>query len=89
MPEQHDFVSTRPKSSARPEVVELLADVFQHTGDVTMETSREHIKRWDSLRHVALVLSLESTFGIKLSMDEMAEIVSVRDIHAVLTRHGA
>jgi acyl carrier protein len=37
---------------------------------------------------VALVAALESTFGISLSMDEMLEIASVRDIQKILARYG-
>ena len=76
------------ESAVRPEIVEIFADVFQFAGDVRLETSRIDVKRWDSLQHVALVAALESTFGISLSMDEMLEIASVRDIHTILARHG-
>lgn len=73
----------------RPEIAAIFADVFQHHGAITLATSRKDVTRWDSLQHVALVVALESTFGVSLSMDEMAEIDSVRDIHVVLARHGA
>lgn len=85
------LVKGRPtvhEGAVRLEIVEIFADVFQFAGDVRLETSRIDVKRWDSLQHVALVAALESTFGISLSMDEMLEIASVRDIHAILARHG-
>jgi acyl carrier protein len=74
--------------AVRPEIVEIFVDVFQFTGDLHPQTAREDVMRWDSLQHVALVAALESTYGISLSMDEMMEITSVRDIHAVLIRHN-
>ena len=74
--------------AVRPEIVEIFADVFQFTGELGLETSRTDVKRWDSLQHVALVAALESTFGISLSMDEMLEIMSVRDVQKILARHG-
>lgn len=43
--------------------------------------------KWDSLRHIALVSTIEETYDIKLSMDEMMEMVDVRAIEAVLDRH--
>lgn len=76
------------ESAVRPEIVEIFADVFQFSGNLRQETSRADVKRWDSLQHVALVAALESTFCISLSMDEMLEIMSVRDIHKILGRHG-
>lgn len=71
-----------------PDIATIFEDVFQHTGSVTPKTSPAEVERWDSLQHVALIHSLETTFGIKLSMDEMMEIRSVGDIENVLRRHG-
>ena len=44
--------------------------------------------KWDLLQHVALVAAIEEQFGITLSMDEMVEIRSVKDICNILDRHG-
>ncbi|MGE0697478.1 MAG: acyl carrier protein [Hyphomicrobiaceae bacterium] len=82
------LVSGPGAGAVRPQIVEIFADVFQYHGPIDLETSRQDVKRWDSLQHVALVVALEGAFGISLSMDEMAEMNSVRDIHAVLTRYG-
>jgi acyl carrier protein len=73
---------------AYPEIAAIFEDVFQHTGTVTLSTSPDDVERWDSLRHVALIHTIETTFGIKLSMDEMMEIRSAGDIERVLRRHG-
>lgn len=75
-------------SQVRPEVAEILADVFQFDGTINLETSQQDVEKWDSLRHIALVAALESRFGISLSMDEMMEIIRVCDIQRVLERHG-
>ncbi len=71
-----------------PEIAAIFEEVFQHTGDLSPETSPEHVARWDSLQHIALIRTLETTFAIQLSMDEMMEIRSVADIETVLRRHG-
>jgi len=72
----------------RPEIRGLLANVFKYEGDVTPATSRKDVPKWDSLQHVALVAAIEEQFGITLSMDEMVEIRSVKDICNILDRHG-
>lgn len=72
----------------RPELVEIFADIFQFTGRLTPQLSPDDIERWDSLQHIALIRTLEQTFEISLSMDEMMEIRSVGDIETVLQRHG-
>ena len=72
----------------RPEIRGLFANVFKYEGDVTPATSRKDVPKWDSLQHVALVAAIEEQFGITLSMDEMVEIRSVKDICNILDRHG-
>ena len=72
----------------RPEIKGLFANVFKYEGDITPATSRRDVPKWDSLQHVALVAAIEEQFGITLSMDEMVEIRSVKDICNILDRHG-
>jgi acyl carrier protein len=79
---------TPPPNLAYPALAAVFEDVFQHGGPLTRGTSPEQVSRWDSLQHIALVTTLERTFGVSLSMDEMMEIRSVGDIETVLRRHG-
>jgi len=72
----------------RPEIKFIFADVFKFDGPVTVETSREEVPKWDSLQHIALVTAIEQQFGLSLTLDEMVEIRSVKDICNVLDRHG-
>ncbi|WP_333793034.1 acyl carrier protein [Hyphomicrobium sp.] len=81
-------VSASGTSLSYPEIVTIFAEVFQHTEPLTRTTSPDDIGRWDSLQHIALVRALESTFSVRLSMDEMMEIRSVGDIETILQRHG-
>ena len=74
--------------AVRPEIKSLFANVFNQEGDINMATSRRDVPKWDSLQHVALVAAIEERFGITLSMDEMVEIRSVKDICNILDRHG-
>jgi len=79
-------ISTR--TPAYPQITAIFDDVFQYSEPLTVSTSPNDIERWDSLQHIALVQAIETTFGIKLSMDEMMEIQCVGDIERVLRRHG-
>jgi acyl carrier protein len=72
----------------RKEVAAIFADVFKYTGPLMLDTVRQDVPKWDSLQHMALVAAIEQTFGISLSMDEMIEIRSVKDICQILDRHG-
>lgn len=73
---------------AYPQLTAIFADIFQYSGPLTPSTSPDDVSRWDSLQHIALVRSLEESFGIQLSMDEMMEMRTVADIENVLRRHG-
>ena len=71
----------------RPELADIFADVFMFAEQLTQRTGPDDVPKWDSLRHIALVSAIEETYDIKLSMDEMMEMVDVRAIHSVLDRH--
>ena len=43
---------------------------------------------WDSLRHVMLVVGLETRFAVKLSAEEIQSMVTLADIERVLTEKG-
>lgn len=75
-------------NGVRTEVTDIFDDIFQYQEELSQETSQEDVPKWDSLQHVALVTAIEEQFAISLTMDEMMEMRSVRDIHAVLERHG-
>ena len=79
---------THVNGMAYPQLAAIFEDVFQYTGPLGRSTSPDEVSRWDSLQHIALVRSLEETFDIQLSMDEMMEMRTVGDIENVLRRHG-
>jgi len=74
-------------SAIRPELADIFADVFMFSEPLALRTGPDDVPKWDSLRHIALVSAIEETYDIKLSMDEMMEMVDVRAIQAVLDRH--
>lgn len=82
------IMTTSETQTVRSDIAELVADVFQYDGLITLATSPDEIATWDSLQHVALIRSIEETFDVSLSMDEMMEIRSVADIGTVLARYG-
>ncbi|MBU2581961.1 MAG: acyl carrier protein [Alphaproteobacteria bacterium] len=74
--------------TVRPDIAELVADVFQYDSPLTHTTSPNEIERWDSLKHIELIKALEDDFEISMTMDEMMEIRCVGDIERVLERYG-
>ena len=55
-------------------------EVFDSKPTITEETKKEDIEEWDSINHLSLILSLETTFGKKFSIYEIEHTKSVKEI---------
>ena len=72
-------------SKTLDKVREVIAEVLEvEQGDITIDSTPDTLTNWDSLRHLNIVLALESEIGIQLDPDEIEKIVSVRDIVEVI-----
>lgn len=68
----------------------LLADVLQvPAAEITDDLSMKDVEAWDSLKHMELVVSLEQTFGLQLTFDEIVAMQSVGEIKRVMRGKGA
>jgi len=43
---------------------------------------------WDSLAHFNFMMSLEEAFAVRFSLDEMAELKSIKEIAVALSSRG-
>jgi acyl carrier protein len=67
----------------------VMADVFGIDASTIDETSSvDTIKEWDSLKHLNLVLTLESEFNVTLTEEQTVQILSYPLIKLVLSEHG-
>jgi acyl carrier protein len=55
---------------------------------ITEDASPKTLPRWDSLRHVSLVMALEDEFGITFSTSEIMSLSSVGGIRQTLASKG-
>ena len=65
-------------------VICILKEVLEDD-NVTIKTSRENNSAWDSLRHLNLVVELESEFDYSFEPDEISRMKSVIDIISILS----
>ncbi len=75
--------------SESDEVLNKVREAFKATFDVdpekiTMETSPSDVPLWDSVGHLSLASSLETTFGISLDVDELMEMENVGAIVRII-----
>ena len=63
----------------------LLAEVLQiPAAKITDDLAMKDLDAWDSLKHMELVVSLEQSFDIQLSFDDIIAMQSVGAIKRVL-----
>ena len=64
-----------------------MAQIFNIGADtITEDSSPETIERWDSLKHMQLILALEDEFGITFSDDDIPILLSIRTIEDTVQR---
>ena len=68
----------------------LIADTLHVPLDsITDELTMSDVEFWDSLQHMNLIASLEQTYGIELTFEEIVIMQNVAEIKRVLTEKGA
>ena len=75
----------------RDKVFEIVSRVMGVPVDrITEESSPASMPRWDSLKHMNLLLSLEEELGVRFDDQEMVETMSVgRIVELVSNRRSA
>jgi acyl carrier protein len=69
---------------------ELMLELFPDEGDaVSADTPFRQYASWDSLKHVHLVVGIESRFAIELTADEVARLESRQAVADLLQARGA
>jgi acyl carrier protein len=56
---------------------------------ITDDLAMKDVDVWDSLKHMELIVSLEESFSIQLSFDEIVAMQNVREIKRVLREREA
>ena len=70
-------------------VQNLLSDVLQiPSSEITDDLTMKAVDSWDSLKHMELIVSLEQSFEIQLSFDDIVAMQSVSEIKRVLRERG-
>ena len=55
---------------------------------VSDDLAMSEVESWDSLQHMNLIASLEQTYGIDFTFDEIVAMQSVQEIKRVLREKG-
>lgn len=64
-------------------IKEIMAQVFQiEVASINEDTSPDSVDRWDSLKHMQLIMALEDEFGIEFPDESIPELLSFAAIEA-------
>lgn len=70
-------------------VRKLFAETLKVPPDsISGETSMDNTEVWDSLKHMELIVGIEKLFDVILDGDEIALMISVSAVEAVLKKKG-
>jgi acyl carrier protein len=72
-------------SRVRTVVAEILGIDPASFGD---DTRRDEFESWDSMNHLRLVTAVESTFGVRLTMEEIEALQSPRNLEDLVRAKG-
>lgn len=64
----------------------VLAEVLQlPPSEITDDLTMKDVEVWDSLKHMELIVALETALEVQLTFEEIVAMQSVREIKRVLT----
>ena len=67
-----------------------LEQIFLKTMEIqTLPENFENLKigdieKWDSLNHMLFLMEIESEYNLKFSVEEMGELLTIKDIRAAM-----
>lgn len=68
---------------------ETVASVLNiDANSLTNKSNGRNTENWDSLRHIELILAVETAFGVTFDMSEMVSMQDLGDMRALLIEKG-
>jgi len=67
----------------------VLAEVLQlPPSEITDDLTMKDVESWDSLKHMELIVALETALEVQLTFEEIVAMQSVREIKRVLAERS-
>ena len=57
--------------------------------DLSDESNAKNTRNWDSMRHIELLLAVETAYGVQFSMPEITGMQKLGDMRSLLVEKGA
>ncbi len=73
------------KQEINEKIVNVMSIVFEvDKSEINEDSSADTIDKWDSLRHLNLILALEEEFGVSIPDEEVGNMVNYKIIYHVI-----
>lgn len=70
----------------KQKILAVMADVFEiNVADIPDDAAPGVIEKWDSLKHLSLILALEEEFHTRFTDEEMVDILNLNLIYKILS----
>ena len=67
------------------QVLAIIAEILQLPQEQILDDlTMKETEQWDSLKHMEIISTIETTFELELSFDDIVNMLSVKDIKKVL-----
>jgi acyl carrier protein len=64
---------------------QVISDILEvDVNNINESSSSDNIEQWDSLSHIKLVMAIEAEFNVKLTPEDMMDMLSVKLIKMIL-----
>ena len=64
------------------EFLEFVASIMEvDTSAISLETEYKTIPSWDSLMQIRLVMEIESKYNVEISIENIPELITLRDFY--------
>ncbi len=64
---------------------QVVSDILEiDVNNINESSSSDNIEQWDSLSHIKLVMAIEAEFNVKLTPEDMMDMLSVKLIKVIL-----
>ena len=73
------------KRDLKEKIINVMSVVFEvDETEINEDSSADTIEKWDSLRHLNLILALEEEFGVSIPDEEVGNMVNYKIIYHVI-----
>ena len=69
----------------RERIKEIMKNVF-NLSEIPEDISQKNCVKWDSMKHLNLIIELESSFDVSFEPEEIAEMKTLMDIEKIILK---